>query len=316
MGHSMPTRMDVIVYHRGCMDGLAAAYLVWKKHGSSPDVKCVGIPPDGTVKTSLVAGKQVMCVDVVPRNHAELAAVAETFWILDHHVTSQAKLADVPYAVFDMDRSATGLVWKTLNGDAPMPELYQAIQARDLWKAGERDSVLCEALHFVHQACGGSSLSSTPSALFSVFERMEAMTMDEVLNCGTLLLQQKAFRVEAATRSAVAYKVHVCEDNNGERDCRVAFLNMSEADLTSDVGSALMKEGQYAFAVLWRYNHAAEKYFYSLRSNDAGVDVGALCVQHGGGGHRNAAGFESTEPPSVVFNYEAIPAASVMAPSV
>ncbi len=39
------------------------------------------------------------------------------------------------------------------------------------------------------------------------------------------------------------------------------------------------------------YYFANNKWNFSLRSNDAGVDVGAIAKMYGGGGHRNAAGF-------------------------
>lgn len=58
---------------------------------------------------------------------------------------------------------------------------------------------------------------------------------------------------------------------------------------------------------MWRYDHRSEQYWYSVRSTDAGPDAGAVALAFGGGGHRNAAGFSSTQPPAVLFAYEQLP---------
>lgn len=288
--------VDVILYHAGCMDGLAAAYLVWIRHGQSPSIVCLGIPPDGTVSLSDVTGKHVVAVDVVPSNYAAVAAAAATFWIFDHHVTNAQKLSGVPYAVFDMNRSATGLVWKTYHGDLEMPELLQAIQARDLWKATEDQFALCEALHYKRMVEPMSPVS--PWKEFFLFQ-WGIPRQTELLDIGRVLRKQKAARVAAAVQGSVEYSVMV---DSIPRQAR--FLNVSETDMISDVGSALMTTfPSCAFAVLWRYSHKDEKYFYSLRSTDAGVDVGNLCARIGGGGHRNAAGCESVSPPATLFLY-------------
>src|ERR1700676_944814 len=75
-----------------------------------------------------------------------LASVAKSFRILDHHLTAQANLAGVSYATFDMNRSGAGLAWDYLYGeDSPMrpenPMHYERrpwwvnyVEDRDLWR--------------------------------------------------------------------------------------------------------------------------------------------------------------------------------------
>lgn len=60
-----------------------------------------------------------------------------------------------------------------------------------------------------------------------------------------------------------------------------------------------LAEGPVPFAVGW-FQRGDGKYAYSLRSRGE-YDVSKLAVRYGGGGHRNAAGFQSDEPPDALF---------------
>ena len=48
------------------------------------------------------------------------------------------------------------------------------------------------------------------------------------------------------------------------------------------------------YAMIWRYDEKSKKYCVSLRSRKGGKDVQEIAKKYGGGGHINAAGFEST----------------------
>ena len=54
--------------------------------------------------------------------------------ILDHHITAQEALKDVPYAIFDMNQSGVGLTWSYFFPEEQLPHFLAMIQDRDLWR--------------------------------------------------------------------------------------------------------------------------------------------------------------------------------------
>lgn len=71
--------------------------------------------------------------------------------------------------------------------------------------------------------------------------------------------------------------------------------------LSSDAGH-LMAQGEPFAACYW--DTPAGRVF-SLRSSDAGEDVSAVAKTYGGGGHRNAAGFQVPHSHTLGSNKEA-----------
>lgn len=85
----------------------------------------------------------------------------------------------------------------------------------------------------------------------------------------------------------------------------IAAIAECSHDLASDLGHYLvdLKGEDIDFAMMWRYDHYSEEYWYSLRSDDTHADVSKICEVYGGGGHRNASGFSSKLHPKDLFNY-------------
>jgi oligoribonuclease NrnB/cAMP/cGMP phosphodiesterase (DHH superfamily) len=73
--------------------------------------------------------------------------------------------------------------------------------------------------------------------------------------------------------------------NIGGHNVRVANLPYT---LTSDAGN-LMAQGEPFAACYWDTPNGR---VFSLRSTDDGMDVSLIAKSYGGGGHRNASGFQ------------------------
>jgi len=89
--------INLCIYHGGCDDGFAAAWIVWKRFGGAVEFH-PGVygraPPD-------VTAKRIAIVDFSYKRPVmvEMAAKAEHILVLDHHKTAEADLAglaDVP----------------------------------------------------------------------------------------------------------------------------------------------------------------------------------------------------------------------------
>lgn len=285
---------DICIYHSPCADGFGAAWAVWRKFGDTvqfvPGVYGEA-PPD-------VTGKDVVLVDFsykAPVLH-EMAARASTLVILDHHKTAKEDLASLPpplggdyspavmlnwqrecnapaslHALFDMERSGAQMAWDFFHQGKPRPKLIDYVGDRDLWRFKLPYSREIAAWVFSHpyDFDKWNDLSSQithdlPSAVAegAAIERKHHKDISELL---------------AQTKRVMTI---------GGQSVPVANLPYTMA---SDAAGALAKDAPFAACYFDRHDAR----IFSLRSRgDGGADVSAIAKAYGGGGHKNAAGFQ------------------------
>lgn len=276
---SKPTPI-ICIYHGNCADGFGAAWVVRRAFaGSDIDFH----PATHGQPAPDVTGKKVIIVDFsYPlATLTEMALVAESVLVLDHHKTAQADLKDVypagpqhKYsqvvprlsALFDMNRSGAGIAWDYFFLGEPRPALINHIEDRDLWLFKLEGTREIQA-----------SLFSYPYD----FDVWDALFEGDVS-----AMKADGVAIERKHHKDVAELIGVTKRRMviGGFDVPVANLPYT---LTSDAGH-VMCAGEPFAACYW---DTPEGRSFSLRSTDEGVDVSAIAKQYGGGGHRNASGF-------------------------
>ena len=125
-----PQKPNVVLYHAECMDGFGAAWALWKRF---PQARFVPVK-HGFPQPEGLDDQHVVMVDFSYHRDDILALADRTasLQILDHHITAEAALADLPFAYFDMDRSGAVLAWEWAHTQ-PIPWLLQYVQDKDLW---------------------------------------------------------------------------------------------------------------------------------------------------------------------------------------
>lgn len=283
---------DLCIYHANCTDGFGAAYAVWKRFGDAVEYVAAQYGDEPPV----VAGKNVVIVDFSYKRPVldALASFAQTILILDHHKTAQEDLAGLPmcsgeyspqgmlawkemagvpvalFANFDMERSGTRIAWDYFHPGEPVPVLLRMIEDRDLWrfKLPETRAVVEAARSY--------------DATFPWWNGLIRLAEDEaglrrLVNEGEAILRRQTKDIEALL--------------GGRRTMRIGGHDVPVANvpgfLASDAGHA-MNEGVLFCAT---YFDAADKRVFSLRSR-GDFDVSAIAKLYGGGGHKNAAGFQ------------------------
>jgi len=266
------------IYHGGCFDGFTSAWAVWKRFGDAWDYHA-GVygeePPD-------VTGRP--CIAIVdfsykrPVLDSMTSRAAGSILVLDHHKTAAEELAglpsphpDNPYhpllAVFDMDRSGAGITWDYFHEGAARPRFVDHVEDRDLWRfklPGTRE---------IHAA-----MSAYPFT-FDAWEAIAATDIAELVREGAAIDRKHKRDIETLL------PIHKRRMRIGGHEVWVANMPMT---MTSDAGHALAK-GEAFGACYW--DVPAGRVF-SLRSTDEGLDVSEVAKAYGGGGHRNAAGFQ------------------------
>lgn len=268
------------IYHGNCADGFGAAWIVNRYFKGAVDFH-PGFygqePPD-------VTGRDVIMVDFSYKRPVleRMAAQAQMILILDHHKTAAEDLAGYRrpiwgdmqsgiWAEFDMDRSGAGLAWDFFFPNAPRPRLIDHVEDRDLWRfnlPGSADlhvAVMSYPLDFSWWDAWGDKDAHGLNSL-----RTEGMAINRKLK------QDVAHILGAAARRMVI----------GGVDVPVANLPYMMA---SEAAGDMAESAPFAAT----YYDGTDARHFSLRSRGAeGMDVAEIAKGYGGGGHRNAAGFQ------------------------
>ncbi|HMU29333.1 MAG TPA: DHHA1 domain-containing protein [Nitrospira sp.] len=255
LSSSPPT---LILYHAECADGFGAAWAIWRRY---PDAEYRPVKHGEAPPTNL-AGHHIVMVDF-SYNRSTLEAMAKdaaSLVVLDHHITAEQALADLPYAYFDLNKSGAVLGWEWAH-DEPAPWLLRYIQDKDLWHWALPNSREISA-----------ALASHPFD-FELWTRFEQRELERE---GRAILR---YENELVTKLASHATLVEFEG--------ATVPSVQSSVLTSQIGERLSAE--HPFCVIW-HDRNGRRYF-SMRSREEGTDVGAIAASFGGGGHTHAAGF-------------------------
>lgn len=285
--------MDLIIHHGDCPDGFCAAFIAKKRYPEAELLPMLhGAPPP----YDAVAGKDVLVVDFSWRTkeiNRDLCERAKSFHIFDHHKTAQAELAGEPYAVFDMDRSGAGLTWDMLFGknsgkpmcnifecrcgrDAARPWFVDYVEDRDLWR------------HVLPKSKETNAYIMTLPHTTEAWDQLSDMDFSMAVDLGAGALAQIRHYVEKAVAQRQMGMLPV-----GHAPV-VAVVNAQYMNC-SEVGEALT---EFAPVGMTWFERGDGMIQFSLRSNKDrhNTDVSELAKFFGGGGHKNAAGFQLSIP--------------------
>ncbi len=263
-----PNEVTHVLYHADCADGFGAAFAAWQILGDRASYLPV---QHGEPAPKLPPQAKVAMVDFSYKRPVILSINDQVsdLVILDHHTTAQDELKGFPWALFDMHKSGARLAWEFWHPEKPLPELLAYIEDKDLWLWRlEQSREVSIALH------------SYPMdfTLWSTLE-VEHLKLE-----GLALLRLQEQIVGAAVGRARF------ETLFGHQ---VPVVNATE--FRSEIANRLCSlHPEAPFAAAYHYDKAGEL-CWSLRSVGE-FDVAALARQVGGGGHKNASGFNGKPP--------------------
>jgi uncharacterized protein len=267
--------LPLIVYHADCPDGFGAAYSAWRKFTTNAEYFPAAYhrpPPDFT-------NRVVYLLDFCyPKAVLEpLVAVAKEVHLIDHHATTLAQIeglkTPLKTCILDMKQSGAHLAWKYFNPADRVPLLIKHIQDRDIWTwempNSEAFLAALDMLPFEFEAWDRLMLmvEFSPRGYAEFVERGAAMN--------------EKFQALAAAHVADARPLLI-------DGCLGLALPANHA-FAGRVGN-LLAEKAGSFGVIWGITQDN-----TLRMSIRGIsgyDVRALAERFGGGGHREASGFE------------------------
>jgi len=319
----------LVLYHAGCPDGFAAAWSAWRKFGDEAEYRAVsyGDPPPDDLQ-----GRDVYILDFsyLPEFIDKMADEANQLVLLDHHKSAAEQFSAAwgagvwerrrvmsglahwawPKAIVKIAEGISGaqLAWDHFHGRpgwgvpvpaGPRPWIIDYVADRDLWqwklpKSREVNAYLRSLPH--------------DFAVWDTLKYVGVPVSDEATwgahyRLGEAILQSQEREIERAVRRArtVTWGRHsigiaIVDFDGNPIEPTEAFVSYTSSviNVTENMSEALdrlCREPPH-WAVGW-YQAGDGRYRYSLRSRGEGPDVAKIAEQFGGGGHRNAAGFES-----------------------
>lgn len=270
------TKPNLVIFHANCYDGFAAAQVV---HDRWPSIELVNFygATYGEKHIPDVTGKVVLMVDFSYKRPImeEMAKKAKSIQVIDHHETAAAELAQFSVGskypnvevVFDMDHSGCVLTWMHLYQGAIIPKFLAHVEDRDLWRfrmPNTREVISC--------------LGTYPFS-FEVWEHLEIV---DLIEGGKHTIRQHLFNISKFIKEQTVMRI-------GNFD--VPSVNVPYHYASELANELLYMHPDAPFAAAW-FQRADGLFQFSLRSEDQRQSASEVAKLYGGGGHRNAAGFQ------------------------
>jgi uncharacterized protein len=288
---------SLVIYHGNCADGFGAAYVAWKALDDSAEYVPANygdcVISDGNIKIKdtvyELSGRKVYVLDysIPPEQMSNLIDSAKLVFWLDHHKSAidawlgpkylaphrQSYMGgdDKLFTHLNNQKAGCRLAWEYFFPDIQTPMGLQYIEDRDLWRFNMANT---------KPFCEGLNQEPHDFASWDPF-MVDNSRHDELVHRGKVLLEAKELRAKkVAGRELIQVLL------GGE-----IFHCANVVNDISETGTEICKATGRPSATFFISDEG--NVVVSLRSLDGiPVDVAAVALQYGGGGHRNAAGFK------------------------
>lgn len=291
--YTPPEPKNIIIYHDQCADGFGAAFAAWKHFGDSAIYLPFKYGQELDV-SSVCTGNNVHILDFsFPRDVMErISNVAASVVWLDHHKTAFEMwcgkyekgdkfhhIDDKTFILLDDNQSGAMLAWRYFVSDDYIPQFIRFIDDYDRWVFKCPDT----------KAFNKALWLQSPFNFEQWNRLLVAEVINDMIDAGDALLKAHNNQVRDVIAAGKRLCTIVLYSGSMEAYQYKGLAVNAPKHLASDVGHELATEGG-TYGLSW-YMTSTGRINVSLRSN-GDYDVSAIAKALGGGGHKNAAGFE------------------------
>lgn len=289
----------LVIYHANCADGFGAAFAAWLKLGDEAEYVPMSYGEDWTIDPR---GREVYILDFsFPKDIMTMIfAGAKCVVWLDHHksvfddlgytldkaVTEEDVFGheyEPHFILLNNNKSGAILAWEYFHPDTEVPMLIKHIDDYDRWQFKLKGT----------KEINKALWSFTPWTFPLWQEIIDDDQYGSMWSQGSAILRAHNQNVQSVVKGS-ARKVFINLPNEPGFEPKGLDLYGLTANcpphLTSDVGHELATQSG-TFGLCWTLGQSGTVAKCSLRSNGE-YDVSAIAKSFGGGGHRNAAGFQ------------------------
>lgn len=281
-------RRTILIYYHDDNDGYCAAAVAGNCYDRNEfAIKFVAINygKESWNKEEIGAAEKVWLLDFTSDKMDEFVKVcgSKLTWI-DHHKTAIEKFpelwnsSNIP-GIRSIEKAACVLTWEYAHPETLSPPAAVAyIGDKDMWRFEYAETRAFSA--------GFSLMVKTPEdpvweVLLGSGPECED-TVNKMISIGELLLESQNYKLQKAFERGVDCIFH---------NWRARLVNTTGS--ISELGEFIYRKPEYDIAIMWQA--VEDMVVFSLRSdsgNPDSPDCAEIAQQYGGGGHRNAAGFQ------------------------
>lgn len=285
----------LVMYHADCADGFGAAFAAWTVLQDGAEYLPVRYGDD--LPLEAVSGRTVYVLDfsfAKPAMDVLFNVASRVCW-LDHHKTAFEmwnapmrmpwdERLDDRHILLDNSKSGAYLAWEFFHPGSDVPMLIKHLDDYDRWQ------FKLEGTKEFNKALWSYAPWSFEQWA-DILDLRDTTAVEQMIDEGWAILRAHDQNVQGVVKNS-ARKCRI-DDPNPDHNELPWWGGLSAncpPHLTSDVGHELAAQSG-TFALCWYLPKDGSKAYCSLRSN-GDYDVSAIAKAFGGGGHRNAAGFE------------------------
>lgn len=269
----------ICIYHKNCWDGICAAWIFQKRF---PNCELLAMNyGDEFPFSEYGKNDRVFILDFsFKRSIMEaIRSQVESLFVIDHHKTAQAECEGLDYCLFDMNESGASLSWKYFFHNRPIPLIVRYIRAADIWDWDSVDNGL-EITSWIR---------SYPQTIDTMENLNWRMTNSDSLLSGPVREGESIKRYISRLVESICANA-IIKPFGKQNEFNIPQLNATV--LISEIGNELCRQHpQSPFSATYFIREYDNKMIWSLRSI-GDFDVSVVAKQFGGGGHKNAAGFQ------------------------
>jgi nanoRNase/pAp phosphatase (c-di-AMP/oligoRNAs hydrolase) len=313
----------VVIYHEGCIDGLASAWAFDQRFTGHENVHLSYIPlghhdipaAEEKIRREIEAGAEVYFVDVAPSKKLldEIMAPlssglppAKSVTVIDHHKSAADILAgyrppedtQAPRLLLLLDPehpSAAHMVWDKLLPQRDKPDFLKLIAKMDIAKDIKEDRDLAAAAMI-----DSKPIKNIADAFYSFYE-LSILSMHEMIVGGQSILSDQANRIQKLTDNIMYTRLVLQEAPRAHEVIWVPVINADVQNFGRHISDYLREQGDrtgMGMAFAW-YVQGNGSVTMSIRSDgdpDASKIAELLCANTGvkGGGHKTSAAVHFT----------------------
>lgn len=271
----------IIIYHNRDMDGFASGAICKLKY---PDARLIGWDyVDDIPDFEQFKDEEVIMIDITfPLDKLkELGEICSQLTVIDHHISFKKQYDEDSTAwdkflyLYKDGIAACEIGWKYLFSDKPIPPSLELIGRYDTWrqKEGDWEGQTLPFKYFMYGSC--NSAENFPQ---SVFDNSQEFRDKGVVIGRSIMKYEDTMNESIAKKNAFEIEAY------GHKALAINYFPFSSETLKS-----LFNPDKHE--VLVGFVYTGTKWSISLRSI-GDMDVSAIAKARGGGGHKNAAGFE------------------------
>jgi oligoribonuclease NrnB/cAMP/cGMP phosphodiesterase (DHH superfamily) len=290
-------RFNYVIYHKNCLDGFAAFFLLHEAKKIDKNALIYPDVPSAKRSPPEILNKDILIVDVAYSYDImyDILMKAKTITFIDHHITihdGMKKLAtkfSKLDLIYDESKSGCTLMWKYLYGNIIPPKFIRYIEDNDIGKWEMKDCI-----NFITALRVKYSTKLHPKNLKKWINLYKDSTIHSLIELGKVYSEYKTFLTEDNSRRFTMEKFpsekfydKYSQIFKKPGQYKVAVYCGSPCPTSKDISEFIFKNYSCDFMISWVLNLEKKDYILTFRSKH--IDVGEIASALGGGGHKLAA---------------------------